>query len=257
MVSLSFAILSSLPASRSFRSFPRKRESDFLLEAGSPLSRGRAERCFCVCSWSIVKSSRSTTPYFSRAAWRDTSSSITSARTSQGRARTDRPSRRRRRCARSRGVQRHRDVRADHHLEVVLAGQPQHVGARVAFAAVSSRAMKTEVSRRPAFMAQSSSSVPPASSSSSALRPGSADRSSSCSRRCSPLSQRERLPCGTMSAVGSPFTVRTTRSPALTASITRAVRFQQFAHTDLHVRHCSTSRQSKRSARSRSTNSCS
>src|SRR5688572_18010158 len=52
---------------------------------GSPLSRGRTdERAFRVASSSIVKSSLSTTPYRSRAASRDTSSSLTSARTSSG-----------------------------------------------------------------------------------------------------------------------------------------------------------------------------
>src|SRR6185312_15151675 len=65
-----------------------------------------------------------------------------------------------------------------------------------------------------------SSRVCPATSSSSALRPGSAARSRSWSRKTAPPSQRVRCPWGTMSAVGSPLTVRTTRSPTLTASIT-------------------------------------
>jgi hypothetical protein len=71
--------------------------------------------------------------------------------------------------------------------------------------------------------AHSSSRVWPASSSRSCRRPGSAARPASCRRSSGPESQRARRSWGTMSATGSPCTVKVTRSPALTASITRAV----------------------------------
>src|SRR5215212_8827935 len=79
---------------------------------------------------------------------------------------------------------------------------------------------------KPQRHGSSSSSVCPAIPSSSAVKAGSADRSASSSCRWAPFSQRARFPWGTMSAVGSPLTVRITRSPALTASITRAVRLR-------------------------------